>query len=300
LKPLKLGKWTPYISGVNSSIEESHTTPVSNKYFGCNSSSCFVKSQRIKADFANQLVLVFGCSLDMNAIAYFCSASTGLPMEHFSGGAPLSYLCGCTVGPLTIAYVFHPGASPPPYSQGYNSAIFGTSQAVVTKAQHDALVRFGRAPTAVVVDASLWDVGSWWEKAGKPPFPYLIPPAFTQQWCNKDMPEFLAHVGATFPNTPIAFRTAPTIFAGPNGYGLSATSVEDMVHCVELRKDGLGRIFGTFGLIDYHHFVDDVLTNAGASAPTYYKDALHPGAQLSLTYINSILTWVQATLHLAR
>jgi hypothetical protein len=295
--PLKLGDWVPRSTILNStgSVQENVQTDVSSKYFGCNSSSCFVNSKKVETEFGSELILILGCSLDIYAIGYFCSSATGLPMEHFVNSAPIGYLVYCNVGHFTIAYAFHPGASPPPYSQEYN-AFLGSTQDIVSRTKNDVMVKFGRAPTAIVVDASLWDVANWWQKVGKPAYPYILPSAYVQQWCNKDVPELLTFVAAVYPNTPIAFRTPPTVFSNPNSFGLSPLTVEEMVHCVELHRTAwdANKIYGTFNLLDYHHFVDNTLGTAGGAASQYYRDSLHPGAQLSLTYMNSVLTWVNA------
>lgn len=261
-------------------------------YCGCSESSCFINSAKVKSTFQNQLILILGCSLDINAIGYFCSASTGVPMESVVMSSPFSYLAHCDVGQFTIAYAFHPGASPPPYNPAYNQALLGSSVDIVSRTKSDVVTKFGREPVAVVVDASLWDVGNWYNKAGSPPYPYAIPDAFMQQWCTKDLPAFLKHVHNVYPNSHVAFRNAPTIFANPNSYGLSALEVEKMVACLELSKDSFGKLFGSFAYIDFHHMVDVTLQTSGSGASAWYKDSLHPGPQLSLMYINNVLAWV--------
>lgn len=293
---LKLGKWEPPARNESGSIAEldGHSV-VSSKYLGCNSTSCSIDSALVEAEFGNQLILVLGCSIDVNAIGYFCGSITGIPLDAFVGQAIMSYLVHCNVGHFTLVYSYHPGASAPPYAQEYNSA-FGTTQQIVTKAKQDVIAKFGKAPTYVVVDASLWDVANWWQKLGRPAYPYPIPTQIIQHWCTKEVPDLLAHVSNTF-GVPVAYRTPPTIFANPNSMGLSAYTVEEMVHCVEMHKDGWNRIYGgKYGLIDFHHFVDRTLQNSGHGASRFYKDSLHPGPELSLMYINSIMLWVRANI----
>jgi len=273
----------------------------SSQYVGCNTSTCFINSNKVKSTFQNELILILGCSLDIFAIGYFCNAATGTPMDHVVYSTPFAYLASCTVGHFTVVYAFHPGASAPPYGPQYSGMeSLGTSRHIISKTKHDVMVKFGREPSAIVVDASLWDVSNWWQKSGSPAWPYPIGYPFIQQWCTKDVPELLMHVAATYPNVPIAFRTAPTVFSDPNSFGLSGGTVAQMVHCIEQHKDGFGRLYGTFDVIDYHHFVENTLTQAGASAGVFYRDSLHPGAQLSLLYMNNVLTWAQGKSHLAR
>jgi len=294
LKPLELGKWNPDLATANVTDKIYGQSAVSSQYMGCNSSSCFVNSVKVDEELGDQLVLILGCSLDINAIAYFCSAATGVPMDSIVNSAVMSYLVHCTVGKFTFVYSFHPGSSAPPYSDSYNAAL-GTTKDIVTKTKKDVVEKFGKAPSYIVVDASLWDVSNWWQKLGRPPYPYPVPDPVIQQWCHKDVPALLNFISTTFDGTPIAFRTPPTIFSNPNGFGLSALTVELMVNCIEFHKDGWGRIYGgVFGLIDYHHFVDQVLQASGNGASNWYRDALHPGPQLSLMYINAILTSIKA------
>jgi hypothetical protein len=298
------------ISKFTFGIDAQHsinTSDSSSEYVGCNNSLCFMNSKKIKSTFRNELILILGCSLDINAISYFCSAATGANMDAIIQWTPFAYLVGCTVGQFTVAYAFHPGATPPPYSAGMmGMEALGTSRDIVTRTKHDIVAKFGREPSAIVVDASLWDVSNWWTRSGSPAYPYPIAPAFFQQWCTKDLPDFLTFIQATYPRVPIALRTAPTVFADPNSFGLSAASVEMMIACEEQHKDFSGRIYsdrGSFDVIDYHHFVDSTLMQAsagGVAGSTYYKDSLHPGAQLSMLYMNNILTWVQTRASLSR
>lgn len=284
--------WVANNTALNSTVIDTADATSDGAFCGCSRDSCFIDSTRLQKNFHNQLILILGCSLDINAIGYFCNAATGVPMEAVVHSSPFGYLTHCDVGQFTIAYAFHPGASPPPYSSDYNQALLGTTTDIVTRTRSDVMAKFGREPVAIIVDASLWDVGNWWSKSGMPPYPYPIADAFLTQWCTKDLPALLAHVHTVYPNTHIAFRTAPTVFANPNAYGLSGLAVEKMVQCVELSKDSRGQLFGMFGVIDYHHVVDNVLQMSGAGASVWYKDPLHPGAQLSLMYMNNVLSWV--------
>lgn len=259
-------------------------------YCGCSGSICDVDTMKLDHELQNDLVLFLGCSLDINAIKYFCNA-VGSPVQEFQTKNPFSYLSHCDVGKFTVVYAFHPGASPAPFYAEYA----GTASAydVVQNSVHDIQLQFGRQPTAVVVDSSLWDVSNWWQKHGKPPDPYPIPTAEIDLWCHRDVPNLLRWVQKNYPHSGVAFRTAPTVFA-QNGYGQSPLIIDEMVKCIDKQKDPLNRLYGRFGFVDYHHFVDEVLQHStGAPIPTWYKDSLHPGPSLSMMYMNRVLNWVR-------
>merc|ERR1719162_2219285 len=74
------------------------TSNASSDYVGCNNSLCFMNSKKIKSTFQNDLILILGCSLDLNAISYYCNAATGANMDHVVASTPFGYLVGCTVG----------------------------------------------------------------------------------------------------------------------------------------------------------------------------------------------------------
>jgi len=292
--------WVPNSSRINrtehsNNTEQGFQLATSTQFCGCNSSSCSVDAAKVDVEFHDTLVLIFGCSLDVRAIGYLCHAANGVTMESIVNSAPFSYLASCSVGSVTLAYVFHPGASPPPYSSEYNQAILGTTRDILQRSHHDVMVKFGREPTAIIVDASLWDISNWWGKLGRPAYPYPAASAFPYlaQWCNVDVPQLLTAVATIYPNSAIAFRTAPTVFGGHDNTGQNPLLVDAMVDCINHYRDPLGKIYGKFGLIDYHQFVDTMLQGAGASGATYYQDSLHPGAGLSLMYMNNVLNWVK-------
>jgi len=297
----EMGEWVPNVTDFSSNARGILHANQSNQYCGCEGSSCFINAKKLKAEFQNQLILILGCSLDIYAIGFFCNAATGTPPDQIMLSSPMSYLAFCDVGQFTVAYAFHPGASPPPYAPDYNPGVMGTTRDIIAKTKNDVIAKFGRAPAAIIVDASLWDSANWWQKSGWPPYPYINQgtPAYLQQWCNKDVPEILMYVATLYPNTPIAFRTAPTVFSNPNSYGLSAIVIEQMVSCVEQHRDAWGNVYGGgFGLIDYHHFVDTLLQQSAAPS-AYYKDSLHPGQLVSMMYMNSMLNWVNQRSHLS-
>jgi len=256
------------------------------QYCGCNSSACNVDAGRLERELTHELILIMGCSLDINAIEYFCNA-VGSTVEKFKTVNPFSYLSHCNVGRFTLAYMFHPGSSPTPYFTEFAGT--ATTKNVVTNSLHDVRMQFGRDPSLIVVDSSLWDVSNWWEKKGRPAAPYPVPTADIHSWCTQYVPELLAHVQTVYPHSGIAFRTAPTVFAA-NGYGQQPEIIDAMVQCIATKKDPMNRLYGKYGYIDYHNFVDEVLQHAaGPAMKTYYKDSLHPGPTLSLMYMNKVL-----------
>jgi len=262
------------------------TDQEAGQYCGCNSSSCSVDSGKLEHDLTNELILIFGCSLDINAIEYFCNA-VGSTVQNFQTKNAFSYLAHCNVGKFTIAYIFTPGASPAPYFSEYAGT--ATTQAVVKNSVHDVMLQFGREPSVVIVDASLWDVSNWWQMHGRPADPYPIPHAEIVRWCTRDVPDLLAWVQTNYPRSSVAFRTPPTVFAD-NGYGQNPGNIDTMVQCITEQKDPLNRLYGKYGFIDYHDFVDQALQHAvGPPMQTYYKDSLHPGPTLSMIYMNKVL-----------
>jgi hypothetical protein len=275
----------------------------SEQFFSCsNSSSCSVDSVKVETELHDVLILLFGCSLDVQAIGHFCQAATGVPMGTIVNSAPFGYLATCSVGGVTLAYSFHPGASAPPYYvlPGFDPTPLGTTKEILHRSHHDILVKFGREPSAIVVDASLWDIANWWGKIGRPPYPYNAELAlpYMQQWCNSDVPALLTEVAKVYPNSAIAMRTAPTVLPPEGGIpdvtGRNPVLIDTMVNCLEHHRNPSGLVYGRFSLIDYHQFVDGTLQHAGAIASSYYADSLHPGAELSLIYVNNVFNWVKS------
>jgi hypothetical protein len=275
----------------NHSLSSQARADANATYCQCNTTGCSADARKVKDDLQNNLVLIIGCSLDIFAIEYFCN-SVGSSMQGFASRNPFSYLAHCDVGGFTVAYIFHPGASAPPYFSEYAGT--ATTQDIVKNSAYDVQMTFGREPNAIIVDASLWDVSNWWQRNGRPPFPFAVPTASVWQWCNQDVPQLLNWVKTVYPRSAVAFRTPPTVKLESNGYGQSPLIIDEMVKCIDQHVDPLNLLYGKFGLIDYHHFVDAVLLHAvGAPMQQYYKDSLHPGAKLSLMYINKVLNWAR-------
>merc|ERR1719359_54103 len=206
----------------DTSSNYSHDT----SYYTCAGSSCNVNTTKMKAELQLGLILFLGCSLDIYAIKHFCT-SAHANLVGFENN--FAYLAYCTMAGFTLVYVFQPGATAPPYWKDYVGT--QTSQQIITQTAKDVVNMFGREPTAIVVDASLWDVSNWWQKHGMPPEPYPVPRADIARWCHTDLSQLLSQVETAFPRTKIAFRTPPPVFTG-NSYGQSPDIVNEMVKCI--------------------------------------------------------------------
>jgi len=244
---------------------------------------------KVKTSLSSGLILFFGCSLDIYAINDFCTAAHA-PLIGFTNN--FAYMAYCTMAAFTIVYVFQPGASAPPYWRDYVGTL--TAQQIVAQSAKDIVVKFGREPTAIVVDSSLWDVSNWWQKASMPIEPYQVPVADIDRWCQTDLPLLLGWIQTNYPRTKIALRT-PSPVLGSNTYGQSSLIVDAMVKCVrETKTDFLtNKVYGKYNLIDFHKLIQQFLLHQTATPLSFYKDVLHPGPQLSMVYMNAVLEWVR-------
>lgn len=271
-------------------------------YSACkiNPNSCQVNANQVSADLGSRVVLLFGCSIDIYALDYFCK-SAGAQVVGFTRGPndggvfAAGNLAYCSIGGTTLAYSFQPGVSGPPYS-GHCNEILKRDCSKVQSAQlvqdsvNAIVTKFGQPPTAVVVDSSLWDVTSWWRLDGRPPEPYVAPLHRLHRWCQQDFPALLHAVHMAIPNGKVAFRNAPPIDFAP-GYGHSMQNINTMNECLATsRINGNMRWYPQF---DYHHIVESVLSQYNVSAASVYYDAYHPGVIPSVFYIDSVLQWAK-------
>lgn len=270
-------------------------------YASCyiNPNACTVNAQKVAAELGSRVVLFFGCSIDIYAVDYFCKSAnapvvgfTRTPGSTVFGAGNLAY---CKIGGLVLAYSFHPGASGPPYfpecdkvlKRPCSSGILQRGQ-LIQQSVASVVATFGMAPTAVVVDSSLWDVANWWKQAGNPPEPYIAPPTRLTQWCLYDFPALLHTVQLAAPTSKIAFRTAPRVeFIA--GYGHSMNNIDNLNACFRSAGGGLM----SYNMIDYNSMVETILNQQGGSHSTYYDDAFHPGVILSVVYIDWVLQWAK-------
>jgi len=263
-------------------------------FYACASSNCTVNKTKIKAELSSGLIMFLGCSLDIYAIKHFCTAAQATLIGFENNFAYMSY---CTMGGFTLVYVFQPGATAPPYWKDYVGTL--TSQQIVTQSTQDVVQRFGREPTAIVVDSSLWDVSSWWQRLGMPLSPYPASQSDITRWCHTDLPQLLQFVADSYPRSQIGFRTAAPVFT-PNEYGQQPEIVNEMTRCVRGQLDFMTqKVFGKYQLIDFNKLIEEFMLHHAHIGPrlSFYNDVLHPGRQLSMAYMNSVLKWVRGFHH---
>jgi len=262
-------------------------------------------------------VLLFGCSLDRNAIAYFCGQK--MQSTEFLHGR----WCYDTTLNVRIGSLFHPGV-------GYNGDLQKPfhkpfrkqSRQVTTRDMLEHYVnRTARdmlhgSPDLVVVDSSLWDLAAWRERV---PCEGMARPCGTsacsqrcgesactcsgrevsservERWCRHDLPGLLELVQGTFPTSRIAFRTAPTVTDSKlGGFFAKFTSreVEMLYDCITSSTTE-GRLFGKYEIVDYHAIVKRL---ADDHVPDLFaNDGYHPSWYPSMLYINEVLRRVGAS-----
>jgi hypothetical protein len=261
-----------------------------------NPQSCKVNAAKVSTELGERVVLLYGCSIDIFALDYFCKAASS-PVVGFArnpntyGNGNLAY---CRIGAFTLAYSFNPGSGGPPYYAGceavlHRSCAQVSTQELVKNSVAQIVADFGRPPTAIVVDSSLWDAASWWSKDGKPPEPYVAPAAHVNKWCVHDIPTLLHTVQLNSPTSRVAFRTAPRVeFAA--GYGHSMQNIEAMNACF---RQGSTGVLNQYMMFDYNALIEQWLVLQGGQPSTYFEDAFHPGVLPSVQYIDWILRWVK-------
>jgi len=269
-------------------------------YAACHTqpNGCVINTQKVAAELGARVVLFFGCSLDIYAVDYFCKAANA-PVSGFTrlpGNTDFAAgnLAWCRIGGLVLAYSFNPGATGPPYFKECDKVLKGpcanvNSNALIQQSVAKVYATFGVAPTAIVVDSSLWDVANWWARDGFPPEPYVAPLTHLARWCQNDFPSLLHWIQMTSPTTKVAFRTAPRVeFMA--GYGHSMTNIDAMNSC--LRSSSLGNLMG-YKMIDYNEIVELILMQQGGPPSNYFEDAFHPGVLPSVIYVDWVLQWAK-------
>lgn len=264
--------------------EANHPSLVLASDHGANSS--IAKLEQPLLPGKHRLLLFFGCSLDLNAIRAVCNAA-GTQLVVTPGTELLTsmpfyyYLAHCDVQDTTVAFVFHPGSGHQPYFFLYTQNGGNLeSQEIISRSVADVSRTFGRHPTAIIVDSSIWDAASWWQRKGFPKSPFPVPYAEVRQWCQHDIPQLLHNIELAYPSVPIAFRTAPQVL-NDGGFGQMPATIDMMAGCI------MGKFLGKYTLIDYYAMAQPV-------NPKLYNDPLHPGTELSLKYANAALSWVRS------
>jgi len=276
----------------------------STSYITCHvrPNGCAVNTYKIGLELTSQVVLFFGCSIDIYAVDYFCKAANA-PTVGFSRGATTSYGAGnlayCNVAGLILAFSFHPGVSGPPYFKACDGVLHtacsgpGTtvhSSTLIQQSVASVVATFGKAPSSIVVDSSLWDVAAWYLRDGSPPEPYVAPAPHINYWCQASYPALMHAVQTASPTSKLAFRTAPRVeFIA--GFGHSMANIDAMNAC--LRGSALTSL-SKYQVIDYNTLIENLLVQQGGGASAYYDDAFHHGVLPSMVYIDWVLQWVHS------
>jgi hypothetical protein len=250
----------------------------------------------MSGDIPSKSVLLLGCSLDANALTEFrLSVGSKRRGDPFQGEF-------CRAGNSTMAMIFHPGSGEPPYLSLYHKFL-ATKNITTIPSTHDIITKiapaftksYGRLPPdLVVVDDSLWTIGKWWEHnyGGDPNLEnqetFPIPTKEIQQWCSEGLKEHMGLVAATYPDSRIAFRTAPTVMKPT--LGQTAEAVELMQGCIKTQTNG-GLLFGKYPVIQYHEMVDRMINSAkehGEPVQDLYCDEKHPDRAVSQAYVKIV------------
>lgn len=301
--------WGPLVAPLENRTHQlqqnvSHLTgkqvPQFASYAACfvNPNACQVNSQKVAAELGNRIVLLFGCSLDIYALDYFCKAA-GAPIVGFQRSPGVSdfalgNLAYCRIGTFILAYSFHPGVSGPPYFGACTKVLKGpcdhvTSAGLIHQSVQKIIAMFGAAPTAIVVDSSLWDAASWWIQDNNPAEPYIAPPGRVAHWCQVNFPALIHNVQMMSPTSKIGYRTAPRVeFIA--GYGHSMHNIEQMNQC--FRASSISSLMA-YTMIDYGNIVEMFLTRQGGLPSGFFEDAFHPGVLPSVLYVDWVLQWAK-------
>ncbi|CAK0825039.1 unnamed protein product [Prorocentrum cordatum] len=254
-------------------------------------------------------VLLFGSSLDRNAIGYFCGEK--MQSAEFLQGR----WCYDTTLNVRMGSLFHPGV-------GYNGdlqkpffkPLLGKSIDVPTRdmLEHHlngtARDMLHGSPDLVVVESSLWDLAAWKQPVcGGMTWPCgtdmcsercggsacicsgrEVSSERVEQWRQHDLPGLLELVQGTFPTSRIAFRTAPTVTDSKlGGFFAKFTSreVEMLYDCITSSTTE-GRLFGKYEIVDYHAIVKRL---ADDHVPDLFaNDGYHPSWYPSIPIIHAL------------
>lgn len=256
----------------------------------------------VQAEQESANILLLGSSVDRAAADYFCAHGKTKPKhDAIFSKPPTGYnrARSCSMGGITLAYMFHPGAGSPPYwlhnnlkhhTGGAQEQHLLTQDIVTLDAVNYTQRVFNSNPSLIVVESSLWDLAKWWDASGKPDMnngTYVPPHTQIQNWCSHEIPELLSWVDAAFPGSRIAFRTPPTVQY--KGMGESSENIELMQQCILGHTQG-SRVYGKYDLIDYHGIMDDLIKQG---KDNLWLDNRHPGPEASHAYIDAMLKMLQ-------
>lgn len=246
--------------------------------------------QVVSEEAANKSVFLLGCSLDRNAVQFYCGPRGGSHRSDFL------YARWCYDHDLKVnlGSIFHPGMGyngdlKPPFHNAWDKWKFRyTTQEILDKHAKQmarSLVKTDD-PDLVVVDSSLWDLAVWRMLDNDEPSDAQV-----QKWCEHDLPSFLSNVSGVFPKSRIAYRTAPTVarILKHEISKFSRASVEKLYECVTRQTTG-GKLFGKYDLVDYHAIVQ-AQVDAGKDN-LFQEDGYHPARWLSELYMQNVLKLV--------
>jgi len=237
-------------------------------------------------------VLIFGCSLDRNAVKSWCFGRNNKP-AYVSQTPMETAWCFNPDLNVRLGYLFHPGVGlngdlhkPTAIAKGLS-----TDQILKNHANATSSIMLKADPHMVVVDSSLWDLLVWrlgtLLGAGGPiPEPREVTEERVQQWCEHDLKKLLGHVSFYFPKSRVVFRTAPTIDHTPHFEKFEKKDIELLYKCISSSTTN-GKLFGEYEIIDYHAIVQKLIDH---NLPDMFRDdGYHPGAYPSLLYVNEIM-----------
>jgi len=255
-------------------------------------------------------VLLLGCSIDRNAVEYFCQSLSRNAIDRGELTPRIRNMseilearwCRDPELNINVASLFHPGVGyngdlQAPFffrwtPHGLNDVRYSPSTAEILDsiAYPTAKYLLHGPPHLVVVDSSLWDLSAWHTVGAQDHSPQRV-----RRWCDHDLPSLLRNVSAAFPNSSVAFRTAPP-FSGQRQdwpwFSLTAQDVRDLYDCVQNRTEN-GKLYGKYSVIDYRNLV--ISLKKRKMREIFMHDGMHPHALPSLLYVNEVLKMANAT-----
>jgi hypothetical protein len=240
--------------------------------------------------------LVFGNSLDRNAIQDFCRERAGQAYDFLQ-----IRWCSDTTLNTTLGFIFHPGVGYKGDLHGpFHSSYIGFKHHHGTYSTHAILEQYLNTtawsmlqanPDLVVVDSSLWDLAVWREQDNITDNAE-VPVERVRQWCVHDLPNLLGNVSEVFPTSRIAFRTAPTIMEsllpGHELEKFTRHEIEMLYDCINSSMVE-GALFGKYEVIDYHEIMANISARGLPQHRLYRPDGYHPSSYPSALYVNEIL-----------
>lgn len=241
-------------------------------------------------------VLLFGCSLDNYAVVDFCSQGRNLDTYKVDSFSHSNWCFDRSLN-VKIGAMFHPGVGykgdleypfwhywGSPLSVISGAGNYSTKTLLDKYAINFSQSMFQREPDMVVVDSSLWDLAVWQQEDGDDERAER-PQERVQQWCQHDLPGLMATVSRTFPDSRVAFRTAPEcLTCSINKF--TNRMIEQLHECIT-QSTRRGKLFGMYDIIDLRGLMQNL--SAGAYREyAYREDGYHQSKYASLLYLNEV------------